>query len=427
MQSDENSLLSFLYACPVGLIEFDRAGRIGMLNPHAMKLLMPLAGPMGPEDMFAFLERHAPDLRNLVEGFAEDHGTIREGHRIHVDLGDIGRKGGPQVLCASIIRLGPDRYMATLSDISAQVAQEHRLAQADAWFSALIDGINGYALLAVSGNGTILSANRHFAEQTGHPIERVVGCPVREFLQGHDCGGHPAGNLADEFHAATRDGWVLREGWESRADGGRYWCQRLIVARDDPGLPDDPERPAYSMVLRDVPPRDGSAADLVAMLTRDHLTGAANRMHFQKVLRRERLRWMRSKCPASLTMLDLDHFKAINDTYGHPVGDEVLREVAALGLSRIPHGGVFCRLGGEEFAVLLPEADLAAAHALAEDLRAEISRLSIGASGIRVTASFGCAAFAEVDGSTEALIALADERLYAAKRAGRDRVLAATA
>ena len=422
--SDDDSLMTFFYSCPIGLIEFNQAGKIGLMNPHAMKLLIPLSINMEIENLFDILEHHAPDLRDIVYMFTADHGLVRDSYRIYVDLGETGLDGRPRVLALSIARLGPNRYTATLSDISDQVAQEYRLAQANMWSSAILDGVNSYALLAVAGDGTILCANSNFTEMTGYACDSVVGLFVDDVLHWHDAEKRRSGRIVDEFKAAARDGWVLREGWEYRLNGDRYWCQRLIVARDGSEKPGDPDKRTYSMVLRDVASRDNETADLVTMLTQDHLTGAANRMSFQKAMRRERLRWKQLQRSSALVIFDLDHFKAVNDTYGHPAGDDVLRAVAQVGLAKTTPDATFCRLGGEEFALLLPNGNLDMARIIAEELRTEISHLRIGVSKISVTASFGCSDFAEVDGSSEALIALADRRLYAAKHMGRNQVLA---
>lgn len=125
----------------------------------------------------------------------------------------------------------------------------------------------------------------------------------------------------------------------------------------------------------------------------------------------------------SLILFDVDHFKKLNDTYGHPFGDEVLRTVARTAMSRSRASDVICRYGGEEFAVLCPETRLAGARQLAEDLRCAIKSMELrrGGVAVTVTASFGVM---QHDGrmSPEALVACADGALYAAKRGGRDRV-----
>jgi diguanylate cyclase (GGDEF)-like protein len=135
-------------------------------------------------------------------------------------------------------------------------------------------------------------------------------------------------------------------------------------------------------------------------------------------------RWRDLREPLSLIALDLDHFKAVNDSHGHSAGDTLLCRVTEVCTALLPPSGIFARLGGEEFGVLLPRHRLEQAMALAEQLRAEIATVAVETSGgvLQVTASLGCATLEEADGSIDALIALADKRLYAAKRAGRNQV-----
>ncbi len=423
--SNDEKLLQFLYACPVGLIEFDASGRITMINPHAMQHLLPLGGPAASENFFTAMENCAPELRSIAGSYTSDHGTIRGSHRIFVDLAEKRRKGRPQVLSCSLVKLGAERFMATLSDISDEVAREHRLRQADTWFSALIDGINDYGVIVVSGDLTVISANRSFSRQTGRSFEQVIGRSVGDILLTPDADDPGMDSVEDQFCMAARDGWNLYEGWERRANGERYWCQRLIVVRDEDEKAGDS---TFSVILRDVPPRESDSGDLITMLTRDDLTGASNRMYFHKTLRREKLRWQSRKDPLSLVMLDLDHFKAINDRFGHPGGDAVLCAVARTALAMKPANAVFARLGGEEFALLLPGRGLQEASRIASDLCDAIARTPIEAAQgkITVTASLGCAELGEVQGSTDDLIELADSRLYHVKRTGRNRVLATT-
>jgi diguanylate cyclase (GGDEF)-like protein len=124
-------------------------------------------------------------------------------------------------------------------------------------------------------------------------------------------------------------------------------------------------------------------------------------------------------------MLDIDHFKKINDVHGHLAGDHVLKEVARLIQQRIRRDEVLARYGGEEFAVILPETNLEGAFALAEGLREKIeqSKFVFQSEIIRVTMSIGVAMLKEEDRASLDLIKRADEKLYEAKRAGRNRVL----
>ena len=419
MASDEERLLEFLYACPIGLIECDGKGEIAMINPHAMQLLLPVAAQRDVGNLFAAFEQHAPELRNLVTSFPKQAGRVCENHRIVVDLGK-GRIGGqPVVLDCAIIKLGPNRHMVTLSDISRQVAQEERLSQANAWFSTLLDKINNYSVVTITPEGMIVTFDDAFITQLGQNRDELVGRSLAAAL-GYNTADEIL-PLRDQMELAARDGWHLQESWQMRLDGERFWCQRLVVARRG-GKAEAPV--SFRVILRDVPYRDSASDDLRRLLTRDHLTGAANRMHFSQTLERERKRWEQLRHPLGLVVLDLDHFKAVNDTHGHPVGDILLQRVAELCKALLPQRSLFARLGGEEFAVLLPQCRLTDAFRYAELLREAIEALEVMVEGgaLKVTASFGCAALDEAAGSTDELIALADRRLYAAKEAGRNRV-----
>lgn len=159
----------------------------------------------------------------------------------------------------------------------------------------------------------------------------------------------------------------------------------------------------------------------------DSLTGLANRKHFEEAFQRHCLDAHRSGRPLSLILCDIDHFKRINDSYGHPVGDCVLRFVAAV-LKRAAAGGILAaRYGGEEFAIILPDTTAAAAVEWAERVRGAIRaqrpmRKSTGESLGVITLSFGVAQLG-ADEPTASLIQKADDLLYRAKHAGRDCVV----
>ena len=156
----------------------------------------------------------------------------------------------------------------------------------------------------------------------------------------------------------------------------------------------------------------------------DELTGLANRRSFRESLDTELLRAERFGSGLALIVADLDDFKNVNDRFGHQAGDEVLRSFAEVLQGRIRGIDLAARLGGEEFAILLPETDAAGAEALAENLRLAVANLAvpIGDEQIRVTASFGVAAFPESH-SADDLMTAADLALYSAKRHGKDRVV----
>lgn len=168
-----------------------------------------------------------------------------------------------------------------------------------------------------------------------------------------------------------------------------------------------------------------SNRQLERLSTTDALTGLANRRAFMDRLQMVLEQDHRLNQSVSLIMIDLDHFKEVNDTYGHPGGDQVLREVATiLGLLMRPYD-LAARLGGEEFALILPETDHSGACAVAERLRAEVAHHSFAppAAAARVTVSLGVATLPAIGRATvEQLIRNADVALYRAKKQGRNRV-----
>lgn len=160
--------------------------------------------------------------------------------------------------------------------------------------------------------------------------------------------------------------------------------------------------------------------ELRALSVTDSLTGIHNRRYFQERLTTEMARVERGGGELSVIMLDIDHFKRINDHHGHAVGDRVLQAVCERIGHRLRRSDVFCRLGGEEFMVLCPDIDGKQAHVLALELWQGLRNSPIDDVGI-VTASFGIAGWRVGEGADELLLR-ADSGVYAAKQAGRDRV-----
>lgn len=160
--------------------------------------------------------------------------------------------------------------------------------------------------------------------------------------------------------------------------------------------------------------------ELRALSVTDALTGIRNRRYFQERLTSEMARVERGSGDLAVIMLDIDHFKRINDQHGHAVGDRVLQAVCQRIAQRLRRTDVFCRLGGEEFVVLCPDTDGEKAHSLALGLWEGLRGAPIGDVGI-VTASFGIASWRAGEGA-DALLLRADSGVYAAKQAGRDRV-----
>ena len=162
------------------------------------------------------------------------------------------------------------------------------------------------------------------------------------------------------------------------------------------------------------------------MAIQDGMTGVHNKRYFTEFLEREISVCHRHAHPLTLVMFDVDHFKAVNDSYGHLAGDAVLKDLAVRIRPRIRREDLFARYGGEEFACILPSTALAGGVAFAEQLRALIEERPclFEAHSIRFTISLGVTTLHRETGvDPEALIKRADENMYAAKRAGRNRVV----
>ena len=185
-------------------------------------------------------------------------------------------------------------------------------------------------------------------------------------------------------------------------------------------------RVAFRFTLTDSR-QEGLLRKLYESSTRDALTGAYNRRHFEDRLRAEIAFAVRHATDCALILLDLDHFKRVNDTYGHLAGDEVLRNLAGIATRALRTEDVFARFGGEEFAVILRGASTRGAGRLADRLREALALQHAVYEGqqIPVTLSAGCAALSCCAApSPDEVVAVADKRLYAAKLAGRNRVVA---
>ena len=164
--------------------------------------------------------------------------------------------------------------------------------------------------------------------------------------------------------------------------------------------------------------------EIYRLMTIDGLTQVHNKRYFDEMLEREVSRAQRYQRNFALIVFDVDHFKEVNDNYGHLAGDAVLRQLGTMIAARVRRDDIVARTGGEEFAILTPEVDSMGAIELAQELRAQIEKtpFHFESTVISVTISVGVAQWNEQIETVDALVRIADERLYQAKRQGRNRV-----
>jgi diguanylate cyclase (GGDEF)-like protein/PAS domain S-box-containing protein len=265
----------------------------------------------------------------------------------------------------------------------------------------------------------VVLANERCAALFDVPLEEVVGQRTSDYYVTREERDEIIGRLEK---TGQLDSVLVRL---KKRDGRAFWAE--ISARI---VELDGQR--CSLVgIHDVTAQKNLEQQLRELATLDFLTGAANRRHFVEVAQRERERSRRSGAALSLCMLDADHFKNVNDHYGHVAGDHVLTALARAVTSVLRKSDVLGRLGGEEFAVLLPDTDLTGAMTVAERMRAavEAARVPGGEpneqgerTDIRVTVSLGVAEL-RGDEPFDSLLKRADRALYAAKDLGRNRVL----
>jgi diguanylate cyclase (GGDEF)-like protein/PAS domain S-box-containing protein len=423
------ALIQFMYLAPVGLAQTALDGEIAMANPLSAQLLMPLSRNGELTNLFTALEGVAPELRHLVARFKPASGMVCEAVHLQLSAGVRG-KSDPKMLSLTLIKLDAFRLMAVLTDVTQQVKREKLLRQNEAWFHAIFTGITDYALVSLDRLGRVDAWNESIGRVTGFDSAAVVGKPYSVF---YPEAAITPDRLLDRLHEAGENGWSLDEGWRARADGSRYWGSALISPlHERPGTAvpaqhraADNDEPSYCLVIRDITDKREASEQQRLTQACDHLTGIANRRTFFEAAEIEMTRWRRQPRPLSLLLLDADHFKAINDQHGHPAGDAVLRDLAATLNAGFREVDVVARVGGEEFAVLLPSTSIDGALAVAKRLLAAFAARCVDFEGtpLRYSVSGGVAEMDDSVTGLDALMKRADEALYAAKKAGRNRIV----
>jgi diguanylate cyclase (GGDEF)-like protein len=180
------------------------------------------------------------------------------------------------------------------------------------------------------------------------------------------------------------------------------------------------EEELYIVSMSDITDMEEEAKTLERLATTDPLTKVYNRLKLNELLAFEVKKAERYELPLSLIMLDIDHFKDINDTYGHDIGDEVLVKLCEIITSHIRDTDVFARWGGEEFMIMLPNTNTEGAEIMAENLRKIVEESEFGKAG-KITASFGIAVY-KTNSNMRDMLKRVDDALYSAKRGGRNMV-----
>ena len=178
-----------MYACPIGLVEVAADGAIGMINPFAMQLLLPIARTPVITNFFDIMEVCAPELRHMVEVFPAQDGAVCENHRIFIGSGARRSSNEAEVLACTLVKLDSQHWMATIVDISRQVAQERRLEQAEGWFASLLES-TAEAISGIDLGGKCTFCNPAWLRMFGYQsTEEVIGRDSHEMIHHHTLDG----------------------------------------------------------------------------------------------------------------------------------------------------------------------------------------------------------------------------------------------
>lgn len=423
----------FLEALPDAVLVVDESGQVLFANPALEALLgwrpaeligQPvevLVPPRATQHVQLRQRFHANAVRRPMGAGQELTALRRDGTEVPVDIA-----------LSPVTVDGHTHVLVALRDMRHHAHATQQLRNLSVAIDAAASGV-----MMTDRRGVIVSANPAACRMTGYSVDELVGKPTSLLKSGR----HPP-----EFYDALWKTVLSGVTWQGdiinrRKDGTEYHEEQTIApVKDAAGQvthfiaikQDVTERVHATAALNDardeltrrVAEVETLHAQLREAAIRDPLTGLFNRRYLDETLPRELARAERSGLPLAVVMLDIDHFKVINDTYGHPVGDAALTALGLLLMQRSRASDVVCRFGGEEFVLVLPGATLEQAARCAEALRreAEETTVPVGEREVRFSFSAGVAQAGERE-SAARLVARADQALYAAKNAGRNRVV----
>lgn len=292
-------------------------------------------------------------------------------------------------------------------------------------FQALVENTNDVIMVMdatplADGGPRIVYVNPAFEQLMGYTADEVVGQNPK-LLQGPDTDK----KTRYQIRQAMRRGKGIRtQILNYNKQGEALWLDINMV----PLFNEQGRLCYYAAIERDLTAHKKLQSELESLATTDSLTGLANRQAFLHRAEKEFLRAQRFSRPLSVVMIDIDHFKPINDHHGHAVGDAVLQQMTAICQSSLRGSDFMGRIGGEEFALLLPDTPMANAMYVAERMREQLSKTGICVENgitLGITASFGVAIVKETDREFNQLLERADVAMYHAKHGGRNQVKSA--
>lgn len=402
---------------PDSVLVTDREGTIAEVNPRFCEVT-----GYAPHEVVGRNARILQSGNTPQETYRDLWSTLLAGEVWRGDLQNRRKDGSLYWEAHAVVPVRDSRgeithFISFQRDISERHDMERALAASERLYRGIHDNVQeAIFLVRVEGDHFVYVGNnpRHVAS-TGLATERLRGSRPQDFLP-----PEVAEAVCANYRRCVTERQTIRYEEELELPAGvRHWMTSLAPVFDEDGR--------VEMIVGlsvDVSEQKRAEEELRRLATTDVLTGLANRRHFIDRATQELGRVRRYGESSALLMLDVDHFKRINDTWGHATGDAVLRRVAEVLSGAVRETDLVGRLGGEEFGVLLPQTALEPALNLAERLREAIVAAALEADGeaLRFSASFGVTLLHGDDDSVDMPMARADAALYAAKFAGRNRV-----
>jgi diguanylate cyclase (GGDEF)-like protein/PAS domain S-box-containing protein len=380
--------------------------RIFGYNTAKELLTLPIMRPLIPAESWASFEaRYDALLRNKTTSGVQ---------RLRMQRCD-GREIWLALTERKIQWNGQDAAEWHAFDISDHMLVEQQLLASEQRLRAILEVLPYPVLIARQPDGQILFVNRKACLLLGVSANALLKSKMFDYFVN-----------ADDRHDFLTMLAAIKELRELEIklvahDNREFLAEIAAITIDYSG------QPAVLLALNDISARKQLEAELFHQASTDPLTGISNRRYFIARGEQELRRARRFARPLSVMMLDIDHFKHINDTFGHAGGDIVLQEIVRIAVTCLRNTDAIGRLGGEEFAVLMPETELHAATEVANRLRQAIadSVIAFNKASITCTTSIGVAVLQPHDGDVDALLHRADQALYIAKQDGRNRVVGA--
>jgi diguanylate cyclase (GGDEF)-like protein/PAS domain S-box-containing protein len=403
LQRSEEQLRSYAEHAPLGVVLVDARGRLLQANAAALALagrtphqswLKPLA------DLVS--ERGRPLSRWASRPLLRTGRWSLEAQLQRAD-------GSTRWIAVNAARAAGGHYLAFVQDITERKQEERALRQAHALFESTQEG-----LLVTDPDANIVAANPAFCRTTGYTLEELRGRPVHMLSSGRQ----DAAFYHRMWATLAQTGMWQGEVWNRRKNGEVYpqWLAINAVRGPDGTLMN------YVAAGMDLTRARQSEMELQRMAHHDALTGLPNRLLLMETLEQAVARAQRQRNRGAVLMLDLDRFKNVNDSLGHPAGDRLLQEMAQRLRARLRSADTIARLGGDEFGVLVegladPEDAAKVAHALIHACQQPVTL--DGGLVICMGASVGISLFPDDSAHGDRLIQQADAAMYSAKGAGR--------